>query len=571
VTPAFRDVFQTRARRIRGALALRHVLDAAVVGTAIAVLASVALVALGKPRWTALALVLLGVVCGVVVARRRRFSDDEVALFVDARLGSGEVVTSALATTGDPPMREQIESDAARALGDASARAITPRVLFFRHAALPLALIVIAIAPRLVPVRAMKPRAELRSDRVTVPLEELRRVEALRDLVARTEAERARRAAIADRARALAERAKQGMDKRDALDALGKLRESVDAERAEKRTNDAARRAASRALAKSPDLGAAADALRRADLVAFDAEMERLARTLEADARKTALAALDEAREAAIARGDQALAGALDEQRRLLKKRAADSQALRELSRLLGDALPNDARRALARLDRNTPESREAIAEAMANAVEGLTKEERERLARALAARAAGMQGDDALSKADLDAVAKALQSNEGREALRRALKELANGKEATDSAAERALAAAGAAIGVAEARVAGAAAGAGTGSGQGQSAGDANGGEANGSNTRGGGEGLHAGTTPEVAGSSFAARASGTPLGGIPIGPAPGLSPATGAELPARPHMGALEAARAREVGAVERSNVPREYREQVGRYFAP
>jgi hypothetical protein len=564
-------VFESRARRVRGALATRHVLDAAAVGTAAAALGAVGLVALGRPRWTALALTLVGVATGLVVARLRRFSDTDVALFVDARLGSSEVVTSALATTGDASVRMQVESVAVRALGDASARAITPRIFFARHAALPLALLAIAAAPWVVPMRDIPRPPAHSAPRVALPLDELRRVEALKDLAARTDAERARRAALAERARALAERAEKGMDKRDALDALGKLRDSVEGERAEKRTSDAARRAAARALAKSPDLGTAADALRRADLVAFDAEMDRLARALEADARKTALAALDEAREAAIARGDRALAGALDEQQHLLKKRAADSEALRELSRLLGDALPKDVERKLSRLERNTSESSEAIAEAMANAVEGLTKEQRERLAQALAASAAGMQGDAALSKADLDALAKALKSNEGREALRRALKELADGKESTDSAAERALAAAGMAIGAAESRVAGEAAGGDTGGSREEGAGETTGAEANGGGTRGGGDGQHAGSTPPVAGSSFAARAAGTPLGGIPIGPAPGLSPATGATLPARPRTSALETARAHEVGAVERSNVPREYREQVGRYFAP
>ena len=556
---------------MRAALAMRRVLDATVAGTLAAALASVALAALGRPPWAALAFALAGVAGGLVVARLRRFSDADVALFVDARLGSLEAVTSALAATLDPSVREQITGVAARALGVARPSAITPRVLFLRHAAIPLAIAAVALAPRLVPAPPPAKPAPQQPARVTVPLDELRRVDALRELAARTEAERARRVALAERARALAENAAKGMEKREALDALGKLRDSVDAERMEKRTSAAARRAAALALAKSPDLGAAADALRRADLVAFDTEMERLARTLEADARKTANAALDEAREAAVARGDDALAGALDEQRRLLNKRAADSEALRELSRLLGDALPKDFGRTLARLDRSSPESAEAIAGAMASAVEGLTKQERERLARALAARASGMQGDRALSKTELEALAKALTSNDGREALRRALKELADGKESTDSAGERALAAASLAIGAAEARIASEAAGGDTGNRHGQSTGESNSGDSNGGTSRGGDVGPHTGSTPAVEGSAFTARATGTPLGGIPIGPAPGLSPATGASLPARPRMGALETARAKEVGAVERSNVPREYREQVGRYFAP
>ncbi|HVW26102.1 MAG TPA: hypothetical protein VHC69_12085 [Polyangiaceae bacterium] len=567
----FRDLFDRAARRVRVALGARRVLDAAVVGTAAAAVASVALAALGKPAWPALALALAGACYGAVTAKMRRFGDADVALFVDARLGSGEAVVSALSPVADEAVQEQLASVAARTLSSADRRAVVPRIFFVRHAVLPVALLVVAFAPRFVPAKRPPLKAERPAERVKASLEELRRVEALKDIAARTEAERARRSAIADKARALAERAAKGMAKRDALDALGKLRDSVEAERAENRTNDGARRAAARALAKAPDLHAAADALRRADLVAFDAEMDRLARTLEADARKTAIAALDEAREAAVARGDGELAGALDEQQRLLKRRAADSESLRELSRLLGDALPKDVERKLARLDRSSKES-EAIAEAMASAVEGLTKEERERLARALAARASAMQGENQLSKAELVALANALKAQEAREALRRALKELADGEKSTESAGEEALAAASMAIGVAEARVAGNA-GAGddaNGNGQGQGAGDTNG-DTNGGTNRGGADGPHAGSTPEVAGSSFTSRASGSPLGGVPIGPAPGSSPPIAATLPAREHTAALSAARAGEVGAVERSNVPREYREQVRRYFAP
>jgi hypothetical protein len=59
--------------------------------------------------------------------------------------------------------------------------------------------------------------------------------------------------------------------------------------------------------------------------------------------------------------------------------------------------------------------------------------------------------------------------------------------------------------------------------------------------------------------------------MGGIPIGQIPGVSPALPVAVRPLPRAEALEAARPRELGAVERSNVPREYREQVGRYFAP
>jgi hypothetical protein len=568
VPPRFRDVFASSARRVRGALAFRFLLGGALAGAVAAVAGAVALVAFGKPAWWALAGVLAGAGSGAVVAQRRRWSDADVALFFDARLASDEVVTSALLGNGDAAFRDRVESVAAGALGDAPRAALTPRVFSRLHAVFPLALALVAAAPRLVPPRVVRPVAARAPDGVKVKLDELRRVEELKTLGARSDAARTRREALASEAHALAERAAKGMDRRDAQDALGKLRDAVNAERAEKLTSTGARRAAAGALAKRSDMAGAAAALRRADMVAFDAEMDRLARTLETEARRAALAALDDAREAALAHGDDELANTLDEQRRLLRKRAADSEALNKLAGLLGDAVPKDVRQRLARLDRPSPEATEALAEALAEALDGLTPEERERLSRALASQAAGMQDENTLAKADLDELARALKSKDAREALKRAMKELADGEESGASARERALDAAEVAVAAAEARVSGHGA---PGDGSGDGNGSENGSGANGGTSHGGGEGQHGGNTPAVAGSSFTSRAAGAPLGGVPMGVVPGLSPATPVAAVPRPRAEALDAVRAREVGGVERSNVPREYREQVGRYFAP
>jgi hypothetical protein len=49
------------------------------------------------------------------------------------------------------------------------------------------------------------------------------------------------------------------------------------------------------------------------------------------------------------------------------------------------------------------------------------------------------------------------------------------------------------------------------------------------------------------------------------------GRAPARAGETANQRGTGALEHAAPGEVGAVERSEVPEEYREQVGRYFEP
>ena len=541
-------------------------------GGAVAVLLAVTLAALGKPVWGALAAPVLGAVFGAVVAIRRRWSDADVALFLDARLSSDEVITSALGGAGSDDVLERVTESATRALAGAPRRVATPRILARRHALIVVALTVVALSPRIVPAQTARVAPPPPPARVTMKLDELRKVEELAKLVARTDAERARREALAEKAHALAEKTAKGVDQREALNALGKLRDSVHAERADARMTAAGRRAASRALGRHSETASAADALARGDLVAFDAEMDRLARSLEAAARKTALAALDEARETAIAQGDAELAGALAEQQRLLKRRAEDSEALRELSRLLGDSVPKDVQRQLARLGRSPGQSAEALAEALAGALAGLSPEERERLARKLAEAASAMKAENATSTANLEELAKALKSKEARDALQKALKALANGAESGSSASERALAAAELSVDAAARRVAG---GQGDGSASGKASTSGAGDDGNGSSgsqaSRGGGEGPHAGSTPAVAASSFTSRAAGAPLGGIPLGAVPGVSPAAPVAVEPETRAAALEAARSREVGAVERSNVPREYREQVGRYFAP
>lgn len=87
-----------------------------------------------------------------------------------------------------------------------------------------------------------------------------------------------------------------------------------------------------------------------------------------------------------------------------------------------------------------------------------------------------------------------------------------------------------------------------------------------------GGGPGDHKGQTGVVDGPGVKARASG-PINKAPSMPGVTLGRTTGkaGETANIQGTGALGQAAAGELGAVERSDVPEEYREQVGRYFQP
>ncbi|MBI4704191.1 MAG: hypothetical protein HY744_24035, partial [Deltaproteobacteria bacterium] len=83
---------------------------------------------------------------------------------------------------------------------------------------------------------------------------------------------------------------------------------------------------------------------------------------------------------------------------------------------------------------------------------------------------------------------------------------------------------------------------------------------------------GEHGGSTGKVEGSEVRAQAgarpgAGTPMPGVVMGRTTGRT----GETANRTGTGQLGTVGPGEVGAVERSEVPEEYREQVGRYFQP
>ena len=86
----FDRLFRQLAGRVRFRRALRGVLSGATFGAALAAALSLAAFELGfgELRWYAGVAALLGAALGWAHGRRRRWSDGEVALFLDARLGA---------------------------------------------------------------------------------------------------------------------------------------------------------------------------------------------------------------------------------------------------------------------------------------------------------------------------------------------------------------------------------------------------------------------------------------------------------------------------------------------------
>src|SRR5438093_12822903 len=94
----FRAAFDRSARPIRARLAVRRALAGAAIGllagTVAAGVAWKTRHAVLRP-WAA-GLGVAGAAAGLVIARRRRWSDDAMALYLDANVGSREAISAAI-------------------------------------------------------------------------------------------------------------------------------------------------------------------------------------------------------------------------------------------------------------------------------------------------------------------------------------------------------------------------------------------------------------------------------------------------------------------------------------------
>lgn len=590
---AFQRSFSTFAARVHRRHALRQALTGAGFGLALGALGSLALWALrfGELRPFAAGLGVLGAAFGGYWAQHRRWSDRDVALYLDLCLASDETVTTALglrAAPADEPALVHVALSAQRLLEHADPARAKPPVWSRLHVLVPLAAAAIAGVSLLpLPPAPRPPPAAPGAERVRIAnLRGLERIEALALLHGQNPEQDARLKALAERARKLRENLARGLEKREALSEVAKLRDGVAAERLKlgDEQNRAGLDAALRALGSNKALSAAQTALGNGDLTAFDEEMQKLANRAENSDRQAAKEALEEAARAAREKGAKGLAEALDAERRLFERRQKHSEALRQLAESLKGKLSPEAREDLKDFGSSgSPEAAARLEEGLERALEGLTPEERQRLAERMQQQLQKGDGDASpMSKRQLENMAKKLSSDDGVEALEKQLKELAKPEASDDAERER---------GLGDADRGGAQAQRGMGalpipmSGEDSpnanaaGAGDTNKGPGGGAEEPGGpgskhdhGTGDHHGSTPEIAGKELRSKANahwsaGAPMRGATLGRAPARAGETANQL----GTGTLGQARQTEVGAVDHADIPEEYREQVGRYFEP
>ena len=585
-TESFERVFRQRARAVRARLLTRYLaLGAAGGALAGGVLAGLCWwLRLGRERpWIFVAALGVGALAGVLVAKRRRWSNADVALYLDARLGTGEAITTAV-EVGDSPMRAAVRTRATEALTAAKRERTSPRVLTRWHGLLPLGsaaavwLSVIPLPPA--PALGVAPGAE----RVKQShLDGLERIEALAELGGANAAQDERLTRLAAEAKKLREDLARGLEKREALSRLAKLRDDISAEKL--RFGDAENRAgldaAVNELSRNELTAKAARALGDGDLTAFDTEMQRLATLTEKRDRDAAKHTLEDAAKAAREKGSKGLAEALERQKAALERAESKLDALRELAGRLGGSLDADGKQAMRDLERGgSAEAQKRLSEGLDRALKKLSEDERKKLAENLRKNLehAG-EGGNPMTAKELEDMARRLEQKGGDQALEEQLRELARRDPGEDARREQGL-------GDAERGGADAQRGLGAvpmpsgGPGDGKQRGPKQespqtGGPANG-NAPGSehdqGQGDHAGKTTPLDVKELRSKADGQILPGAPMHAATlGRAPARAGETANQLGTGKLGQVGPGEVGAVEGADIPEEYREQVGRYFEP
>jgi hypothetical protein len=539
---------------------------------------------LGELRPLSAALGLLGAGVGAALAARKRWSDEHIALYLDDKLGQDEQIVTALGLRDQATeAAEHLKTNAAKSL--LSAKLPAPKVWDAPQLLAPFgaaAIVWLSLAPLpKAPPRVQPPGVERIQKQDVQGLE---RIEALRDQKGRSLEDERRLRALADEAKKLRGELSQGMEKREALSRMAKLRDSIAELRSElgKEQNRQGLEAAIGALNEHPETKKAARALGDGDITAFDREMQRLANQAEKESRESAKHALEEAERAAREKGAQGLADALKQEQDGMAQRSADADALRELAKALEGKLDPEALEDLKEFGQSgDPKAARRLAEAMGKALSKLSEDERKRLAEQMKKQieqSPGGAAGEPMSREEMQELARRLASPEGQKELEEQLKKMANPKPSAEAQrdgalddAERGLGEAEKGLGAMPIPMSGGPEG---GPGKpGPSSGDASGKDAGGPGSHHDtGTGEHSGQSQEVTAPELRSKANVQRSG---VGP---MHAATLGRAPARPGdtanqrgTGSLGSVAPGEIGAVEQSEVPEEYREHVGRYFEP
>jgi hypothetical protein len=581
-TDGFDAIFAQLARRTRIRIAGRFVLHGGGIGlvvAAAAVLAWTRFAALSSRGAVGFAGVGvgLGVAAALVLARRRSWTDPEVALFFDQKLCTKEAIVTAVELRVPGSARRA----ALFALRSAPRGVVSVPVIRRSHLGGVVAVLLFALATRVPPGHhAARPKAPVEAV-VVVKAPALEAVERLAKLSARDDAQRERLALLEREARKLHDDLAKGLEKSAAQDRAARLAESVRNERLTLGAGEERRglETAIAALERDDATRHAAAALGDHDLASMDRDLERHANAREEGDRRRATKALEDAEKAAGAAGAPGVAKAIADERARLEKRAARASALRDLAAAIGGADTKNKLRALD--DAPSDANAEALAGALADALSKLSKEDHERLAAKLRETAKHPKN---LSAKELEDLAKQASTPSGPKQIEQRLREMATERETTsESERDQALGEAQRGAEDMNGELGGApgpgtsALGANPGTRSG-SKGDApipggvGEGEASAGSHHDTGRGNHAGATERLGSRSFKARAHG-PLNGAPMMPGttttwkPGEMGGT-ADVVGRGELGTVGAT---EILGTERSEIPEEYREQVHKYFRP
>lgn len=537
--------------------------------------------------WSA-AVGLVGGVVGGIWGYRRRWKDEQVALYLDGRFASQEVITTALEWRGvENDTGALLLEQASTILEQGKPEVVRPPVWKPIHGVGPLAagvIVYFSLIPTPSIVHAQPPvgmelvqKAEVKG---------LEKVEALAKLKTPDPEQRKRLDKIAKDAAELREKIRQGMERREALAEIARLQDAIQSERLS--FGDGERKqgleAALERLSRDALLKDAAKALGDRDLVRFDEEMQKLANSREKEDRDRAKKALEEAAEAARKQKAEDVARALERQKELLEKRGQKADELRALGDALKDALPEDQRQEMEQQGLGGKDAKKA-AKAMEDALKKLSPEQRKRLAENLKKRI--QKGDLAPSAQDqLKDLAKDLDTPEGQKRLEEELKRLAEAEEEDSEegaemqdgldSAQEGLGQAQGDLGIVPLPGANP-------SGEQNKGNKGDKGNKGGSGEQGGpggpgGDGIrgqkndHQGQSKEVDSPELRARARArmnakAPSAGMTLGRSAGRE----GDTANRQGTGALGRVGPSEVNGTESSDVPEEYREQIGRYFQP
>ena len=579
------------AKRIRRRLLLRELVTGLTVGT------SVALLGIAVAWWLGIATparalpslaLLFGAALGILRYRRYRWTDQEVALFLDARLETHEVLSSALEAAAHPeePLGAAVLLSASETLSRAPATTAKLTVLRRKHFGTALMSAAAAVLLYLPSPPAALRGAQPASAAAPGKLSGLSAVEALASAPARTQEQAARLRQMAQDARRLREAWERGMDRRDALSKVATLRDSIRAERElfGDSASNAGREAAVEAMQGDRSLRRAASALGNGDLTGFDDAMAQLARDLEHRDRIHAKEILQQSAQAAAARGARTLAERMGAEAERMDNQGSGLDTLRELADALSSSLDPETRRLLEKQGNpGSPDAQRKLAQALAKALDGMSKQQRAALAQRLSERLKEDSGEfSEMTREQLESMAEHLSSDSGQRELQKALSDLAQstpgeaaGPDGALGEAERGLGETQRQLGMLPIPTPNGPPGQGPGPTP----------QAEGNHPGPGQSGAEAATGQHRAPSSdenappagldarpLQAKVSPRILPGLPMRTASlGRAHSRPGERALLPSQAALSAARPEALSGIERPEIPEEYRDHVGRYFQP